>query len=597
MSTAAARLALLVVVGVVADLGLLAAAQSAELCGQTLSPTVCFENVPPCGSTIFCSGPMLQLFQFSGLFNDSKTFVDSPLKAPESVVSYMFQPLLPNPTTAQLAAFFAQWFEPAGSDLVPVVPEDWSAAPPMLAAIADPTLASWASAVNGIWKALVFAVNESVFTEPDQHSLLALPEPFVVPGDRFRESYYWDEYWIVKGLLAVNMSVTAEGVLENFLYLVDHLGFIPNGGRQYYTDRSQPPLLTQMVWDFYAYSGNVSFLAYAWPALEIEYQYWMSEASVALPDGGVVNQYVATTGMPRPEGFLEDIATAEGIYDPTARACLFSELSSVAATGWDFSSRWFADSLTIQQSCVRSLAPIDLNAIMYLNENTLSQMATVLQRPNAAAKYAAAAAARLEILESLFWSEDAGLWVDLNITSMAPASKPTPYLSSMVPLWARAYDASNTSRVSRALATLVGAQLFDFPGGVPTSLLFTDQQWDTPNAWAPLQWIAIEGLRATGLPEAAELASALISTWVSSNAAAYAQYGLMFEKYDARAFGQPGGLGEYAPQSGFGWTNGVVLDLLARFPDTVRVTSAAEATAALRAATESLAARLSGLAR
>ena len=40
--------------------------------------------------------------------------------------------------------------------------------------------------------------------------------------------------------------------------------------------------------------------------------------------------------------------------------------------------------------------------------------------------------------------------------------------------------------------------------------------------------------------------------------------GLMFEKYDVRRVG-PGSGGEYDVQTGFGWTNGVAISLLARY--------------------------------
>jgi alpha,alpha-trehalase len=56
--------------------------------------------------------------------------------------------------------------------------------------------------------------------------------------------YYWDSYWTVRGLLACDMIDAARYMLDNLVWLVDTLGFVPNGARSYYINRSQPPMLT-----------------------------------------------------------------------------------------------------------------------------------------------------------------------------------------------------------------------------------------------------------------------------------------------------------------------------------------------------------------
>lgn len=80
-----------------------------------------------------------------------------------------------------------------------------------------------------------------------RYSIIRRSLPFIIPGGRFRESYYWDSYWIVLGLLACDMEVTAQGLVRNLLDDVSTYGFVPNGGRIYYLNRSQPPLLSDMV--------------------------------------------------------------------------------------------------------------------------------------------------------------------------------------------------------------------------------------------------------------------------------------------------------------------------------------------------------------
>lgn len=492
-----------------------------------------------------------------------------------STVQAAFAALGPTPNISQLAAFYAQNFGAPGSDLVPTTPSDWTSTPGLLANIANPLLQQFASDINAVWPTLAFAVSPSVQANPAQHTLLYVPELMIVPGARFRESYYWDSYWILKGLQACGMLGTAEGILENFISLVSEFGFVPNGGRLYYTDRSQPPLLTQMVADHVAATQNTTFLAYAIALLDIEYDFWMSTSTVSVGPY-TLNQYVSRSGMPRPEGYVEDVATASGLYTSNGRACLFSELASAAASGWDFSGRWLADGFSLQQACIRSLAPVDLNAIMYLNEVTLANMHTTLGQSQAAARYAAAAAARLQAIEALMWNEGAGVYVDYNVTASAQMP-PTWYASTIVPLWARAFDTGNATRAQRIVDSLLASKALSLPGGIPTSTLYTGQQWDMPNAWAPLQHMAIVGLNALGTTQATTLAESLATLWVSSNLAAYNANGKqLFEKYDALNFGSIGGGGEYTVQTGFGWTNGVLLDLLRMYPNMTPITDPAD---------------------
>ncbi|WP_277422315.1 trehalase family glycosidase, partial [Pseudomonas viridiflava] len=78
-------------------------------------------------------------------------------------------------------------------------------------------------------------------------SLLALPHPYVVPGGRFREVYYWDSYFTMLGLVKSGETTLSRQMLDNFAYLIDTYGHIPNGNRTYYLSRSQPPFFSYMV--------------------------------------------------------------------------------------------------------------------------------------------------------------------------------------------------------------------------------------------------------------------------------------------------------------------------------------------------------------
>jgi len=204
--------------------------------------------------SVFCSGPILAAVQTANppLFNDSKTFVDMPLRVdPEEALAAFDALPATNGAVSRddLVGFVDAYFVAAGSDLVAATPADWVASPPRLAKIENDTWREFGLALNNIWPDLYRVVNASVFAEPQRYSLLLRDAGLVLPGGRFRETYYWDSYWIVRGLLVCGMVDTAQGVVQNLLDDVSDFGFVPNGGRVYYTQRSQPPLLASMVLD------------------------------------------------------------------------------------------------------------------------------------------------------------------------------------------------------------------------------------------------------------------------------------------------------------------------------------------------------------
>lgn len=106
--------------------------------------------------------------------------------------------------------------------------------PATIGGIVDKTFRQFALDLHGIWKDLCRKVDPIVAEESHRFSLIALPHPFIAPGGRFRESYYWDAYWIVKGLLVSGMRDTVKGMIRNYAQMVETYGFVPNGGRIYY---------------------------------------------------------------------------------------------------------------------------------------------------------------------------------------------------------------------------------------------------------------------------------------------------------------------------------------------------------------------------
>ncbi|XP_033487217.1 trehalase [Epinephelus lanceolatus] len=532
--------------------------------------------VPPsCDSEIYCTGPILHQVQEAKLFDDDKYFVDMKLRETPDVVLSAFHNLSndsPNTTVppAKLQEFLSTYFEKPGTEFEPWTPPDWHEKPKFLGGIADQELRSWAEKIHDLWKLLGRKIHTGVKDHPN--SQIYTPHPVVVPGGRFRELYYWDSYWVINGLLLSEMTATARGMIQNFLYLVNRYGFIPNGGRIYYERRSQPPFLTLMVESYYQATKDKEFLRAALPALEQEYQFWMQNRSVTLKLNGtehVLNRYDVKVGLPRPESYTDDLELAEGLTNDRKEK-LWMDLKAGAESGWDFLSCWSINgdghnNGTLGDTSTSQILPTDLNALLCLNEKTLASFHRILGDGDSAALYDQATARRLEAIESALWDAERGAWFDYNLVTHTKHSE--FYLSNLAPVWAQCY--SQPEMGEKAVQYLKGSGALQFPNGVPTSLRESGQQWDYANAWPPLQHMLIDGLLKLPSEDAQQLAFDLAQRWIRTKWLAYMKYDAMFEKYDVNGDGKLGGGGEYEVQLGFGWTNGVALQLLNQYGATL----------------------------
>uniref|UniRef100_A0A8C6XWH7 Trehalase n=1 Tax=Naja naja TaxID=35670 RepID=A0A8C6XWH7_NAJNA len=525
--------------------------------------------LPPCDSHIYCTGELLWQVQRARLFQDDKDFVDMPLKSSPDVVLKHFEELV-NATPGgalsklQLAQFVESNFYPPGKELKSWMPPDWSDSIPLLQRISDEKLRSWAQVLNAKWKQLGRRVDPDVQASPWRYSLIYVPNPVIVPGGRFREYYYWDSFWILEGLLLSNMAATAKGLIQNFLYLVSKFGHIPNGGRVYYERRSQPPLLSLMMESYLSHTNDTEFLREHIYLLEAEYRFWQDHRAVNISGGKQysLNRYNVQVGEPRPESYMKDVELAKGLQEGNSQRNLWAELQSAAESGWDFSSRWFLPGSPSLQDLlldtrVRGIVPVDLNAILCKVEQLLATFYQVLGE-KWASRFWAARRQRVDALTAVLWNEEAGVWLDYHF--LRQRHNPTFYPSNLSPLWAEC-DV-DLPRAEKVLRYLEESSALSYANGLPTSLTQTGEQWDFPNAWAPLQHMVITGLVKSSSARARELAFSLAQRWLQMNLAVYEKHGGMFEKYDVEGDGKPGGGGEYPVQEGFGWTNGVALQLL-----------------------------------
>ncbi|XP_048486687.1 trehalase isoform X2 [Plutella xylostella] len=551
----------------------------------TLAAAADRTHLPPtCDSVIYCHGPLLDTVQMAGLYNDSKTFVDMKIKVSQDDTLNHFYDMMnrtgSRPTKADVQEFVSQNFDPEGSEFEDWRPPDWKENPQFLSRIKDPLLHAWAADLHRLWLVLGRKMKPEVKLQQQLYSIIYVDNPVIVPGGRFREFYYWDSYWIIRGLLLSEMRDTARGMLSNFLNIVERIGFIPNGGRIYYAMRSQPPLLIPMMQTIQEERPDLPYLRQHIHTLDREFDYWLTNHTVEVEVGGhkyKLARYNDMSQGPRPESYKEDIDVARHLETTEKKEELYAELKAAAESGWDFSSRWFILNGTNKGNLTnlktRSIVPVDLNAILCWNARLMADFHQRLGDPAKAEYYRALHEQWETAIHEVLWHEDVGVWLDYSLAS--GRRRDYFYPSNVAPLWTGAYSQEKRDYyVSRVINYLDKVKVDIFEGGIPTTFEHSGEQWDYPNAWPPLQYMVVMGLHKSGSAAAARLAGELAAKWVRSNLRVWSRHRAMLEKYDATIFGGLGGGGEYVVQTGFGWTNGVILELLNTYGDVLTASEA-----------------------
>lgn len=282
------------------------------------------------------------------IYQDSKTFVDMKLRFSPNETLNKFDVFMKyhndSPSRSDIKKFVADTFEPEGQEFETWDPKDWIPNPKFVDNIKDDEFRRWALKLNDIWKDLGRKIKDEVKASEELYSIIWVNNPVIVPGGRFREFYYWDSYWIVQGLLLSEMKDTVKGMLDNFMYIVDTYGHIPNGGRIYYLERSQPPLLIPMVKLYYDYTKDLDYINGRIETLEKEFDYWIVNHSKNIELDGktyTLSVYGDKSQGPRPESYSEDYDGAAIFKENVKKEEFYSELKAAAESGWDFSSRWF----------------------------------------------------------------------------------------------------------------------------------------------------------------------------------------------------------------------------------------------------------------
>jgi alpha,alpha-trehalase len=512
-------------------------------------------------------GPLFDAIQMKQVFPDGKTFVDCTPKRPVQDILVDYE------KASTQAGFNLKQFVSDNFNL----PEQ----PPAIEVKAEKDVRKH---IEDLWPLLT----RQPAPAKEGSSLLPLPYPYIVPGGRFREVYYWDSYFTMLGLRVSGRVDMIENMVKNFAYLIDTYGHIPNGNRSYYLSRSQPPFFSLMVQLLAEAKKDDTIYDTYLPAIEKEYGFWMEGDKnlkpgetilrvVKMPDGSFMNHYWDNANSPRSESYKEDVVTAGKAVDlklafttfangaaadsfaASEKISMYKHLRAGAESGWDFSSRWFADSMVLGTIETTNIIPVDLNCLLYFTENLLAKQYARKGDSKKAADYAKWAGERQKAILQYCFDKHLGYFTDYNYVKMQSTGRITA--AGLFPLCF--FEGSLLAEKVPGIAKVLEQRLLA-DGGLLTTPVKSGQQWDAPNGWAPLQWMGIWGLERCGQPE---LAKTIATRWIKLNTDVFARTGKLMEKYNVADTKLEAGGGEYPGQDGFGWTNGVLLALIEKYKE------------------------------
>lgn len=406
------------------------------------------------------------------------------------------------------------------------------------------------------------------------HGLLYLPHDYVVPGGRFNEMYGWDSYFILLGLLQDGQVAMAQSMVDQFIYQIEHYGAVLNANRTYMLSRSQPPVLTLMVLKLFEHTCDRTWLQSVLPAIEKYYFYWTVPPHLNPATG--LSHYNALGQGPAPEvlaserdeagrthydrvrEYFKHIPVEDydlSLYYDADQDCL-TELfyqgdRSMRESGFDISDRFGPFSADIIH-----YAPVCLNGLLYQMERDIALIHQILEQPASVPIWIDRAKQRHRLIDEYLWDDDIGLYCDYNFRT--GRRRHYEFATTFIPLWAGIASPQQAQRLVDNLWK------FEAPGGLLTSTHVSGNQWDAPFGWAPLHLFAVNGLHRYGYRQDAQrLALKFVNLVIQE----FEKSGTIVEKYDVeRCSADVSGeilFGYSSNEIGFGWTNGVVLELLA----------------------------------
>jgi len=372
----------------------------------------------------------------------------------------------------------------------------------------------------------------------------ALPRPFSVPcvAGGFQNMFYWDTYFTNAGLLLDGDIWQSRNNIENIAAMIERVGYMPNATAEVMLNRSQPPLFSMMVKDYYEATGDRKFLESMLPALEKEYDFWMTKRIA--PNG--LNRYGHSATDAELLKFCNQVSGRVGVdsskLNDAERKAKGAHLLAEAESGWDFNPRY-------QGRCM-DFNPVDLNALLYGFERNMAAFSRELGHGDAKV-WDERANKRRKLMRKLMLDPKSKLYYDYDFVN--ECRSPQYSAAVFTTLWQGVAEKKDAAALVKNLSMMLEAE-----NGIYTCAPREDAgtpryQWDAPNGWAPVHFYAIKGLDNYGYKkEAARVAR----KYVDSMTSIYGATGQLWEKYNASK-GNTEVHNEYPmPGEFMGWTAG-----------------------------------------
>ncbi len=374
----------------------------------------------------------------------------------------------------------------------------------------------------------------------DNGTLIGMPYPYITPTAKntFQEMYYWDTYFACEGLALVGKGELAKNCADNMAYMIDKYGLMPNGNRTYYLDHSQPPYFCMLVNLVYEHTGDVFWLKQMYDVIEKEYTFWQTDR--ISPNG--LNCYGSGEYDHKRGKELYDLMSKrfhiENQIDKyNGYADIAENIIAECESGWDFNPRF-------NYRC-KDYNPVDLNSNLYVYETLMAKFSSILHYEDV---WSARANKRKELINKYLWNGQ--YFCDYNYVKGFKSEVFSA--AALHPLWAGIADKNQAQEVLSRLDKI------EFEHGIAACEKLDNIgvfQWAFPNAWAPLQFIAVKAFDNYGYTFAAKR---IAQKYVSSIDTIFQKTNNLWEKYNALD-GTINVANEYDMPDMLGWTAGVYI--------------------------------------
>lgn len=403
--------------------------------------------------------------------------------------------------------------------------------------------------IDNYWEKLICDPKDS---QGDPH-IIPLPHTFLTTNAKEDSHwrgvmFYWDNFFMFRGLVETKRAVILPKMVDNFIYLFKEFGIIPNASLWAFLGHSQPPFLSSMIFDAY-YSmyrqkimGNFR-IPYVNLWLKKRMKVAQEEYWNVWEDTKVYRHHVPRFSLSRYGD--RDVGYA---------------LTSERESGWDFTTRFY-------NRC-NDFLPIDLNAYLHKYEKDFAKAASIAHDKKQAAFWDDRAHKRHERMKKYMWNEKKGFFFDYDYKNDLQSEFYS--LAGFVPMWAKLATYEEAKKMVKKLplfetdyGLVIGAKESLPPklkfNQVPEAFRLTidemlrPKQWDYPHIWSPLEYLTVIGLLRYGFVEEA---TRIMKKAVKANINIFKKYGALLEKIDATTGEKPETFW-YPAQLGFGWTNAV----------------------------------------